>query len=81
MISTYLDSRVKAECIKQGTLCAKIEENNKKSLYRYIKSRVRVFVLLTAAVMDCLRKTDSLCFSRAIRKQESSTLILSDDWP
>lgn len=60
-----------------GTLCAK----KKKKPYRYIKSRVRVFVLLTAAVMDCLRKIDSLCFSRALRKQESSTLILSNDWP
>lgn len=62
-----------------NTLCQ--NKKNKKRPYRYIKSGVRVFVLLTAAVMDCLRKIDSLCFSRAIRKQESSTLILSNDWP
>lgn len=45
-----------------------------------VKSRVRVFVVLTAAVIDCLREINCLCF-QGYQKAGDQHLIVSNGWP
>lgn len=72
----YLFRWQKVQRIRQETLTAQ----RRKRPEWDTKSRVRVFVVLTAAVIDCLKEINCLCF-QGYQKAGAQHLIVSNGWP